>query len=82
MSLARRAISSVWTRQELLEARALWKKAYLAAASGQSYTIDGRSLTRQDIDDIVAQLDYIQKELDKLDGSGGGPIFVSGRPRR
>ena len=54
----------------------------MVAASGQSYTIDGRSLTRQDIEDITAQLDYIQKELDKLDGNGGGVIIVKGRPRR
>lgn len=73
--------TSIWTHAELLSLRTSWKAAYQAAATGKSYTIDGRTLTRQDIDDIRAQLDYIQQELDKLNG-GGGPFVVVARPRR
>ena len=73
--------ASTWTREELLSLRSLWKAAYQAASTGKSYTIDGRTLTRQDLDDIRDQFDYIEKELDKLDGRGGIAV-VPARPRR
>jgi hypothetical protein len=38
----------------------LWIDAEVAAASGHSYTIDGLSLTRQDIDKIRRQILYYQ----------------------
>lgn len=41
-----------------IEQRDNWFKALEAAASGQSYSIGGRTLTRQNIGDINAQLGY------------------------
>ncbi|MDR2946710.1 MAG: hypothetical protein LBV79_08200 [Candidatus Adiutrix sp.] len=73
--------TSIWTKAELTAAIAEWKAAYRAASSGRSYTIEGRTLTRYDLDDIRAQLDYLSKELDKASGHGG-PFFVQARPRR
>ena len=73
--------SSIWTRSELLSMLEMWKAAYKAASTGKSYTIDGRTLTRQDLGDIRAQLDYLRQELDKLEGRGG-PFIVPARPRR
>lgn len=73
--------SPLWTRDELLAMRSKWKAAYMAASTGKSYTIDGRSLSRQDLDDIRKQLDYIQEQLEALDGRRG-PHFVRGVPRR
>ncbi|MDL2268862.1 DUF6148 family protein [Desulfosarcina sp. OttesenSCG-928-A07] len=73
--------TSIWTRDELLSLRSLWKAAYKAAATGKSYTIEGRSLTRQNLNEIRAQLSYIQDELDALSGRGG-PHIVVARPRR
>jgi len=58
-----------------------WKSAYRAAASGKSYTIEGRTLTRYDLDDIRQQLSYLEKEADKLSGHSG-LLFVSAVPRR
>ncbi|MDL2275156.1 DUF6148 family protein [Desulfosarcina sp. OttesenSCG-928-G10] len=81
MISTRHTSSSIWTRDELLSLRSLWKAAYQAAATGKSYTIEGRTLTRQDLDDIRAQLDFVQEELDRLDGRGG-PHIVIARPRR
>lgn len=75
-------MTSIWTRSELLDLIALWKAAYKAAATGKSYSIEGRSLTRQDIPEITAQLDRLQNELAVLDGAGRGPVFVTARPRR
>jgi hypothetical protein len=72
---------SIWTRPELLEQIVLWKAAYKAAATGKAYTIDGRSLNRQDLDEIRAQLTYLAGELTALN-HGRGPIAIPARPRR
>ncbi|WP_300786837.1 hypothetical protein [uncultured Desulfovibrio sp.] len=66
---------SLWTRDELLALLADWKAAYRAASHGKSYTIAGRTLTRQDIGDIRDQLDYLQRQLDSLT-RGAGPVRV------
>ena len=65
----------LWTREELLVTLAEWKAAYRAASHGKSYSIAGRTLTRQDIGDIRDQLDYLQRQLDSLT-RGAGPVRV------
>lgn len=74
-------MSSIWSRSELLELIADWKAAYKATTSGKSYTIDNRSLTRQDISEIRRQLDWLTGELAALDGQRG-PFFVHAKFRR
>lgn len=74
-------MSSIWTRDELLKQIDLWKAAYTAASTGKTYSIEGRSLTRQDLPEIRNQLDYLKGELDALDGKRG-PFFVQARVRR
>ena len=69
---------SIFTRAELLEMIAQWKAAYKAAATGKSYTIGSRTLTRYDLADIRGQLEWLKKELDALDGHAG-PYFVRTR---
>ncbi len=64
----------IWTREELLALIAKWKAAYLAVSSGKSYTIDGRTLVRQDASIIRAQLDSLKRELDSLENPGRGSI--------
>ena len=71
-------MSSIWTREELCEQIQLYKAALKACASGASYTIGKRSLTRQDLDDIRKHLDYLAGELAALE-NGRGPILVQGR---
>ncbi len=56
-------MTSIWTRQELLEEIDLYKRALKACASGSSYTIGSRSLTRQNLQEIRAHLDYLAGEL-------------------
>ncbi|MDR2821199.1 MAG: DUF6148 family protein [Desulfovibrio sp.] len=68
----------IWTREELLGQIALYKDALKKCASGHSYTIGSRSLTRQDLPEIRKQLDYFADELAKLSGVNG-PRFVQGR---
>ncbi len=64
-------MNSIWTRDELLSLIATWKAAYQAAATGKSYTIGGRSLTRQDLSEIRAQIKFLGNELRTLDGGRG-----------
>lgn len=74
--------TSIWTREELTSLIASWKAAYAAASTSKSYSIDGRSLTRQDIPEIQRQLRYLQGELAALSGQKQGPVIVQARVRR
>ncbi len=62
---------SICTREELEAMAASWKAALNALASGavQSYSIDGRSLTRYDLPKIRSMLEWIAGQLAELDGS-------------
>jgi hypothetical protein len=71
-------LNAIWTREELLEQIALYKRALLKCASGSSYTIGTRSLTRQDLPDIRAHLSWLANELAALSGRRG-PLIVQGR---
>lgn len=70
--------SSLWTRAELDEQIALYKRALKACASGASYTIGSRQLTRQDLPRIREHLGYLAGELAALE-RGRGPILVQAR---
>ena len=74
-------MSSLWSKSELIELIACWKQAYKACATGKSYTIAGRSLTRYDLPEIRAQLAYLEIELAALNGRRG-PFFVQARFKR
>ncbi len=60
---------SVFTKEELHAAIAEWKKALIRCAAGKSYTIDGQTMTRQDVDTIRSTLTFLQGELAALDGA-------------
>lgn len=45
-----------------------WEKAQQAVATGTSYSIGGRSLTRADINDITNQITYWRREIKRLSG--------------
>ena len=74
-------MTSIWTREELLEQIELYKKALKACATGQSYTIGSRSLTRQDIAELRDHLEWLQGELAVLDNQHG-PKLVRGVVKR
>lgn len=44
----------------------LWLAAHDAIASGQSYTIDNRSLTRANLRDVLDTIDFWQAKVDQL----------------
>lgn len=72
---------SVFTKEELMAAISEWKKALLRCAAGKSYTIDGQTLTRQDVDDIRKTLVYLQGELAALEGAAS-TVFARPKFRR
>ncbi|WP_297829521.1 hypothetical protein [uncultured Desulfovibrio sp.] len=73
---------SLWTREELLELISRWKAAYKAVSHGQSYSIDGRSLTYLNVTEIRAQLSYLQGELESLRTGSGSLRHVKCRTVR
>lgn len=70
--------TSIWTRKELDEQIVLYKEALKKCASGASYTIGSRSLTRQDLPGIRDHLAYLAGELAALE-RGRGPVIVQAR---
>lgn len=71
-------MTSIWTQAELEAQLTLWKQAYTHCAAGKSFSIAGRTLTRQDIGDIRDQLRYLEAELAKYTGATTGMRFVTG----
>lgn len=47
----------------------LWLAADAKTAKGQSYSIDGRTLTRADAGAITAKIDYWQHKVNTLSGT-------------
>ena len=58
--------------QEARENLRLWMNAEKAVATGQSYKIGTRSLTRASLSDIVSRINYWRGEIERLE---------NGRPR-
>ena len=71
-----------YTLEEAEAELAVWKNAKRAAATGKSYTIEGRSLTRHNLSEINAEIDRFTAIVDALSGGGSGPTFVQARVRR
>ena len=70
------------TRAELVTLRDAWLAAELACATGQSYTIGGRTLTRADARFAAEQRAKYQAQLDAFDaGRGQGARVIYGVPR-
>ena len=58
----------------------VWLDASLAVASGQAYTIGGRSLTRADLAKIQDSITYWNNWVVTLDGGRTGPSIRGGVP--
>lgn len=55
-----------YTLAEAQQHHEAWKKAELVLATGQSYSIAGRSLTRANLADVMNQIRYWQKQIDEI----------------
>jgi hypothetical protein len=70
------------TLAELRALRAAWYAAELAVATGQSYTIGDRTLTRADAAFITKQLAKYDAQLSAIEaGRGAGVRLMRGVPR-
>lgn len=70
------------TIEEAQENLRLWLDAEKAVATGQSYKIGTRSLTRANLDHIEKRIKYWRNELEKLEnGRGSGARVLRAVPR-
>ena len=77
--------SKTYLGYTLEEARAeleLWKEAKRAAATGKSYLIGGRSLSRYDLAEINREIERFANMVDALSGRATGPVTVYARQPR
>jgi hypothetical protein len=49
-----------------------WEAALLAAASGKSYTIGDRQLTRQDVEEIRGTVTWLERKIKTLTAEAAG----------
>lgn len=70
------------TLDEARENLAMWLQAERAVATGQSYKIGTRSLTRASLSDIAARINFWRKEVERLEaGISRGPRVFRAVPR-
>jgi hypothetical protein len=58
----------LYTREEVTAEISLWKEALRACATGKTYTIDGRQLTRYDLSEIRKHLEWLADVEASLSG--------------
>jgi hypothetical protein len=71
-----------YTLEEAKAELELWKKAKRAAATGKSYAIGSRNLTRYDLAEINREIDRFADIVDALTTGRGGLIKVLARQPR
>ena len=70
------------TLEDAKENLQIWVDAQKAVATGQSYKIGTRSLTRASLPDILKMIRYWQNVIDELEaGVGRGARVLRGVPR-
>lgn len=70
------------TLEDAKENLQIWVDAQKAVATGQSYKIGTRSLTRASLSDILKMIRYWQNVIDELEaGVGRGARVLRGVPR-
>lgn len=62
------------TIEEAQENLKLWLSAEKAVASGQSYRIGTRQLTRASLTDIAKRIQFWRNEVEKLESGNGGSV--------
>lgn len=71
-----------WTLEEAKEHLRIWLDAEKAVATGQSYKIGTRSLTRASLKDIKDSIKFWRNEVDRLEsGAGKGARVFRAVPR-
>ncbi len=57
----------MWTLKEAKASLTMWLEAEAAVASGQSYAIGSRSLTRANLSEIAKRIDFWRNEVASLE---------------
>lgn len=71
-----------WTLEQAKQHLASWLEADAACATGQSYRIGTRSLTRADVSEIAERISFWKREVEKLSsGRRGGARVMRVVPR-
>ena len=55
-----------WTLEQVQEKYYEWERASIAVSTSKSYTIDGRQLTRENLNEIRNMMAYWKAEADRL----------------
>lgn len=71
-----------YTLKEAQEELEVWKDAKRNAATGKSYQIAGRSLTRYDLSEINREIEFFSGIINSFHLGSSGPIRVIARMRR
>ncbi|MDR2891610.1 MAG: DUF6148 family protein [Deltaproteobacteria bacterium] len=71
-----------YTLEEAKTELELWKKVKRAAATGKSYMIDSRQLTRHDLAEINQEIDRFSAIVDALSTGRSGPVRTYARQSR
>ena len=61
---------------------AAWLECSVKVATGQTYTIGGRTLTRANAQYILEQIDYWDQKVKAVSTNASGPAISIGIPRR
>lgn len=69
------------TIDEARENLKIWLDAERAVATGQSYKIGSRSLTRADLSEIANRVNFWRNELEKLESGRTGARVMRAVPR-
>lgn len=73
---------SSWTLEEAKNQLAAWLEAEVSVATGQSYKIGSRQLTRANLADIVGRIKFWRGEVARLEsGRGAGARVMRVVPR-
>lgn len=67
---------AVWTLAEARAHLAAWLAADTAVASGQSYQIGSRSLTRADVARIAERIAFWRGEVERLESNRGAGMRI------
>lgn len=72
----------MWTKEEARESLALWIEAERSVASGQSYKIGSRALTRASLSEIMERINFWRNEIARLEaGRPPGMVVRRAVPR-
>lgn len=71
----------MWTLDEAKESLRIWLEAERAVATGQSYKIGTRSLTRANLSDIAGRIAFWRAEIAKLESGRQGARVMRVIPR-